>query len=47
MARLLSPFKVKRLGYRRHTLAIRGVTDTAGNVESKPVKRSFKVVRVR
>jgi len=40
-----SPFKVKRLGYRRHTLKIRGA-DAAGNFESKAVKRSFKVVRV-
>ncbi len=39
-----SPFKVKRLGYRRHTLKIRGA-DIAGNFEPKVVKRSFKVVR--
>lgn len=39
-----SPFKAKRLGYSRHTLRIRA-TDTAGNAEAKPVKRSFKVVR--
>lgn len=39
-----SPFKVKHLGYRRHTLKIRGA-DAAGNFESKAVKRSFKVVR--
>lgn len=39
-----SPFKVKRLGYRRHTLEIRGA-DVAGNFEPKAVKRSFKVVR--
>lgn len=39
-----SPFKVKRLGYRRHTLKIRGA-DAAGNFEPKAVKRSFKVVR--
>ncbi len=39
-----SPFKVKRLSYRRHTLKIRGA-DAAGNFESKAVKRSFKVVR--
>ncbi|HEY6731984.1 MAG TPA: hypothetical protein VI039_13290 [Solirubrobacterales bacterium] len=39
-----SPFKVKRLGYRRHVLRIRG-TDAVGNFETKPVKRSFKVVR--
>lgn len=39
-----SPFKVKRLSYRRHTLKIRGA-DAAGNFESKAVKRSFEVVR--
>ncbi len=40
-----SPFKVKHLSYRRHVLHIRG-TDVAGNFEEKPVKRSFKVVRL-
>jgi hypothetical protein len=39
-----SPFKVKGLGYNRHTLRIRGA-DAAGNFEAKAVKRSFKVVK--
>lgn len=39
-----SPFKVKHLGYRRHTLKIRA-TDSVGNPEAKPVKRRFKVIR--
>jgi hypothetical protein len=39
-----SPFKVKHLGFRRHTLKVRGA-DAAGNFESKAVRRSFRVVR--
>jgi hypothetical protein len=39
-----SPFKVKGLGYSRHTIKIRA-TDAVGNAEAKAVKRSFKVVK--
>ncbi len=39
-----SPFKVRSLGFRRHSLRVRAV-DLAGNAETKPAKRSFKVVR--
>ncbi len=39
-----SPFKLRHLGFRRHTLRVRAV-DIAGNAEAKPVKRRFKVVR--
>ncbi|OJU84161.1 MAG: hypothetical protein BGO11_14910 [Solirubrobacterales bacterium 70-9] len=38
-----SPFKIKHLKLGHHTVSIRA-TDTAGNVERKPVKRSFIVV---
>ena len=38
-----SPFKVKHLTLGRHVVSIRA-TDTAGNVERKPVKRRFVVV---
>lgn len=38
-----SPFKLRGLGYRRHVLRVRG-TDSLGNSESKPAKRSFKVI---
>ncbi|HVY77645.1 MAG TPA: hypothetical protein VG898_03975 [Solirubrobacterales bacterium] len=39
-----SPFKLKRLGYRRHTLRVRA-TDSIGNIEAKAARRSFKVIR--
>jgi hypothetical protein len=39
-----SPFKLKRLGFRRHVLRVRAI-DLAGNAEAKGAKRSFKVVR--
>jgi hypothetical protein len=39
-----SPFHIKHLKVGKHTLAIRA-TDLAGNVEPKPVKRRFSVVR--
>ena len=38
-----SPFKLKRLGFRRHVLRVRAI-DPAGNAETKGAKRSFKVV---
>lgn len=38
-----SPFKLRGLTYSRHTLRVRG-TDSLGNRESKPAKRSFKVI---
>lgn len=39
-----SPFKLKRLDFRRHVLRVRAI-DLAGNAETKGAKRSFKVVR--
>jgi hypothetical protein len=39
-----SPFKLKRLGFRRHVLRVRAI-DLAGNAETRGAKRSFKVVR--
>ncbi len=39
-----SPFKLKRLGFRRHVLRVRAI-DVAGNAEAKGAKRSFKVLR--
>ncbi len=39
-----SPFKLKKLGFRRYVLRVRA-TDAAGNAETKGTKRSFKVVR--
>jgi hypothetical protein len=39
-----SPLKLRHLGFHRYTLRVRG-TDTIGNAEAKPAKRSFKVVR--
>lgn len=39
-----SPFRLKRLGFRRHILRVRAI-DLAGNAETKGAKRSFKVVR--
>lgn len=39
-----SPFKLRHLGYSRHTLRVRG-TDVIGNAEARPAKRSFKVIR--
>jgi len=39
-----SPFKLKRLGFRKHVLRVRAI-DLAGNAETKGAKRSFKVVR--
>ena len=38
-----SPFKLKHLSYRRHTLRVLG-SDPVGNVEAKAAKRSFKVI---
>ncbi len=38
-----SPFKLKHLSYRRHTLRVIG-TDPIGNVEAKAARRSFKVI---
>jgi hypothetical protein len=38
-----SPFKLRHLGYRRHTLRIRAI-DVAGNAEAKAAKRRFKVI---
>jgi hypothetical protein len=38
-----SPFKLKHLSYRRHTLRVIG-SDPFGNVEVKAAKRSFKVI---
>lgn len=38
-----SPFKLRHLSYRRHTLRVRG-TDLIGNAEAKAAKRSFKVI---
>jgi hypothetical protein len=38
-----SPFKLRRLGFHRYVLRVRG-TDEIGNSETKPAKRSFKVV---
>jgi hypothetical protein len=39
-----SPFKLKRLGFRRHVLRVRAI-DLAGNAETKGTKRRFKVIR--
>ncbi len=39
-----SPFKLRHLKFHRYVLRVRG-TDQIGNAESKPAKRSFKVVR--
>lgn len=38
-----SPFKLRRLGFSRHTLRVRAV-DSAGNAEAKGTKRRFKVI---
>lgn len=38
-----SPFKLKHLSYRRHTLRVIA-SDPIGNVEAKAAKRSFKVI---
>jgi hypothetical protein len=38
-----SPLKLRHLGFHRYVLRVRG-TDTIGNAEAKPAKRSFKVV---
>jgi hypothetical protein len=38
-----SPFKLRHLRFRRYVLRVRG-TDEIGNAETKPVKRSFKVI---
>jgi hypothetical protein len=38
-----SPFKLGHLRFRRYVLRVRG-TDETGNAETKPVKRSFKVI---
>jgi len=39
-----SPFKLRHLGLRSHTLRVRAI-DPAGNAESKGTKRRFKVIR--
>jgi hypothetical protein len=39
-----SPLKLRHLGFHRYILRVRG-TDQIGNAESKPAKRSFKVIR--
>ena len=39
-----SPFKLRHLGFRRHSLRVRAI-DLAGNAETKAAKRRFKVVR--
>jgi hypothetical protein len=39
-----SPFKLRHLGFHRYVLRVRG-TDAIGNAETKPAKRSFKVIR--
>ena len=41
-----SPFKLRRLRFRRHILRVRAV-DVAGNAEVKGAKRRFKVIRRR
>lgn len=38
-----APYKVKRLGFRRHTVRVKAV-DAAGNTEAKPALRRFRVV---
>ncbi|HWA54931.1 MAG TPA: hypothetical protein VG816_12235 [Solirubrobacterales bacterium] len=38
-----SPFKLTHLGFHRYVIRVRG-TDATGNAESKPAKRSFKVI---
>jgi hypothetical protein len=38
-----SPFKLRNLGFHRYVLRVRGV-DAIGNAETKPAKRSFKVI---
>jgi len=38
-----SPFKLRHLRFRSYVLRVRG-TDEIGNAETKPVKRSFKVI---
>jgi hypothetical protein len=40
-----APLKLKHLGHRKHVLKVKAY-DAAGNREKRPVKRSFKVVRV-
>lgn len=39
-----SPLKLRHLGFHRYVLRVRG-TDAIGNAETKPAKRSFKVIR--
>jgi hypothetical protein len=39
-----SPLKLSHLGFHRYVLQVRG-TDAIGNAETKPAKRSFKVIR--
>jgi hypothetical protein len=39
-----SPFKLRHLKFHRYVLRVRG-TDEIGNAETKPAKRSFKVIR--
>lgn len=39
-----SPFRLKKLSLKRHTLRVKGI-DSAGNAEERGAKRSFKVVR--
>jgi hypothetical protein len=38
-----SPLKLRHLGFHRYVLRVRG-TDAIGNAETKPAKRSFKVI---
>lgn len=40
-----APLRLKHLGHRKHVLKVKAY-DAAGNREKRPVKRSFKVVRV-
>jgi len=39
-----SPFKLRHLGFRRHTLRVRAI-DAAGNAEAKAAKRPFQVIK--
>jgi hypothetical protein len=43
-AQCSSPLKVRRLGFRRHTVRVKAI-DSAGNAEATGAKRRFKVVR--
>jgi len=39
-----SPFKLRHLGFRRHTLRVRAI-DVAGNAEAKAAKRPCQVIK--